>query len=311
MKTRVLLTGGGGAGTESLWKSLSEKYELFFADAAVSSIDPIVPISNRVEIPMANDESFIVKLKQIISDLEIDILVPGVDEELAYIAKERETLGAKVLLPDLDFIECMLDKYDCISSMKEKSLSVPKTVLSEDAKVIGFPQIVKPRSGRGSRGVAVVKSIEEVNAYKIFFGTEQGSTISQELGEGTEYTVLVAADMNAQLKAIVPVRIEQKRGITIRAMAERQKEIEEYCKKFQSQYEAIGIYNLQCILTENGDVVPFEINPRVSTTFCLSVAAGFEPFESVFGQSGDLTIFYPEKSYALRRNWRNHIVEIE
>jgi carbamoyl-phosphate synthase large subunit len=310
MKKIILFTGGGGAGTESLWRSLSNKYDIFFADASKENIDDLIPAANKIEIPLANDPRFLVELEKIIFDKKIDILVPGVDEELATIAKNRKQLKVKILLPDLEFIECMLDKLLCIQSMKGKGLVVPRTVLAENAYDIGFPQIIKPRSGRGSRGVAIVRTIEEVLAYKIFFRVKKESVISQELAKGTEYTVLIAADMQANLKAIVPVKIIQKKGITIRAVTEFENNIIEYCKSFQTKFKTTGIYNLQCILTDTGQVIPFEVNPRISTTFCLSIAAGFDPFNTLFEKCSQNEVFYPEKTLTLKRNWHNTIIEI-
>lgn len=310
MKKRILFTGGGGAGTESLWCTLSNRYEIFFADACKDSIDDVIPASNKIEIPLASAANYLIELENIILEKKIDILVPGVDEELMIIAKSRSQLQAKVLLPSVEFIECMLDKLLCIKAMKAKGLAVPQTLLAENANDIGFPQIIKPRSGRGSRGVAIVRTIEEVTAYKVFYRVEKGSIISQELAEGIEYTVLIAADMEANLRAIVPVKIIQKKGITIRAATEFESNIIEYCKTFQAKFKATGLYNLQCILTSTGKVVPFEINPRVSTTFCLSVAAGFDPFKILFDTSRQNNVFYPEKNHTLKRNWHNTIVEV-
>lgn len=311
MKLRILFTGGGGAGTESLWNNLSDKYELFFADACRESIDDLVPMSNKIEIPFASSPSFVSALKVVIKDKNIDVLVPGVDEELALIAKNKEQLQVQVLLPQASFIESMLDKFHCINIMKEKGLSVPTTLLSKHCTDIGFPQILKPRSGRGSRGVAIVNSIEEVSAYKIFHRVEQDAIISQQLVIGTEYTVLIAADTEGLLKAIIPVRVEQKKGITIRATAEFEKHIVEYCKLFHAAFKATGIYNLQCILTESGDVLPFEINPRVSTTFCLGIASGFDPFKVIFDSNNSQEVFYPKNKYVLKRNWHNSIIKVE
>jgi carbamoyl-phosphate synthase large subunit len=310
MRKRILFTGAGGAGTESLWTTLSDRYELIFADACKDSIDDIIPTSNKVEIPLANAPEYLIELRKVILERKIDILVPGVDEELAIISQNSNHLKVKILLPSLEFIECMLDKLLCIKIMEEKGLAAPRTLLAEDASDIGFPQIIKPRSGRGSRGVAIVNSIEEVLAYKVFYRAKEGSIISQELAKGVEYTVLIAADMQANLKAIVPVKIIQKKGITIRATTEFQSHIVEYCKSFQSKFNVTGLYNLQCILTSTGKVIPFEINPRVSTTFCLSIAAGFDPFNTLFETNNENKVFYPEKKHTLKRNWHNSIVEI-
>ncbi len=307
MKKKILFTGGGGAATEFLWRFLSERYELFFADADISAIDDKVSKKNKVEIPYANDESFIEILSQRVTDYSIDILVPSVDEELIVIGQNLDRFSAKVLLPNVEFVRSMLDKLLSMEEIAAKGLIHPKTLPVIDAEQISFPQIVKPRSGRGSRGVSILNNINEVEAYMVLNRVEPHEIISQQLALGTEYTVLIAADMHANLKAIVPVRIGLKKGITIRAETELQSDIIDYCKNFQSAFKVTGVYNLQCILTAEGEVIPFEINPRISTTFCLGVAAGFDPFEVIFNEKDESEVFYPNQTYTLKRYWHNNI----
>ena len=50
---RILITGGGGAGTEAIWCSWHERYELYFADAYPKSILPDIPDQRRISILMA------------------------------------------------------------------------------------------------------------------------------------------------------------------------------------------------------------------------------------------------------------------
>jgi carbamoyl-phosphate synthase large subunit len=42
---RILFTGGGGAGSEALWRLLHGKHELYFADARPEAIAPVIPAS--------------------------------------------------------------------------------------------------------------------------------------------------------------------------------------------------------------------------------------------------------------------------
>jgi len=150
-----------------------------------------------------------------------------------------------------------------------------------------------------------LNSEAEIEAYKVLYKANLDDIIAQELKTGVEYTVLVAADQNGKLKAVVPVKIGLKRGITIRAETEVNEAVIDYSKRFHEQFRPTGIYNIQCILTPENEVYPFEINPRVSTTFCLSVAAGFDPFSD--DPENEKTIFLPRVRYSLKRNWFNSI----
>jgi len=54
-----------------------------------------------------------------------------------------------------------------------------------------------------------------------------------------------------------------------------------------------------------GEVFPFEINPRVSTTLCLVVAAGVDPIAAYLGQTSKKMPLRFAEGLSLRRHWKN------
>jgi carbamoyl-phosphate synthase large subunit len=304
---RILFTGGGGAGSEALWRILNEKYTLFFADAILDNIDKSIPVDSRIEIAFANSKSYLKSVKSACDKNKIDLIVPTVDEELLNYDSFLNKDGLEIFLPNRNFVELMLDKHTCAEAIKYSGLNGPKTLSVDRASEIGFPLIVKPKTGRGSRGVRVVNSLKELDAYKVLFPTNEEDLIVQELAIGTEYTVLVSANRGEHLNAIIPVKVSQKKGITIQAKIDMNNKIIEYVKKFHSHYRTSGIYNMQCILTQSGVIYPFEVNPRISTTFCLCVAAGFDPFKLYFKINPEKKLFAPSNELSLQRNWINYI----
>ena len=90
----------------------------------------------------------------------------------------------------------------------------------------------------------------------------------------------MVCDSQCNLVAVVPVRVESKKGVTIRAETEANEKVIIFCRLVHERLPCSGTYNIQLILTESGDVIPFEINPRISTTFCLVVAAGIDPIQA-------------------------------
>ena len=304
-----MFTGGGGAGTEALRRYFDNKYDVYFADASINHIDCSIPYDHAVSIPLAQDDVYISTLVNVSSQLQIDFLVPGVDEELIKIANAKELFAANVFVPSSDFVELMLNKYDCAYSILDAGLTAPKTRQVSKANEIGFPLIVKPKSGRGSRGVMTVKSQKELDAYRNLFNTEDEDLIVQELGEGQEYTVLVSANKAGELNGIIPVKVNQKKGITISAKIEMNELVIDYAKKFHNKFRTPCVYNIQCILTDENVILPFEVNPRISTTFCMSIAAGFDPFKLYFRKNTEEDLFIPSNKICLRRNWKNNIFE--
>jgi carbamoyl-phosphate synthase large subunit len=308
---KVLFTGGGGAGNEALYRLLRGKYILHFGDADISAIDPGIPEECRHQLPWATDPDFAKKMLGLCGALGIDLLIPGVDEELPLFARAAESFApTRLLLPDAAYIEIMLHKLEMIRVLKARSIPVPfSQLLSEDACNFKYPCISKPIKGRGSRDVKVMNSKEDVvslrNSAEV--SESEGKFILQELIEGQEYTVQMVTDAVGRLRAVVPVKVDSKRGITIRAETCADAKVIEACMAIHAAVPAAGCYNIQLIKTETGEVLPFEINPRVSTTLCLVVAAGIDPIAIYLGQTPKEMLLPFAEGVRLRRHWNNFI----
>lgn len=305
--TRALFTGGGGAGNEALWRLLGDRYELHFGDADCTSIDPAIPADRRHQLPWATDPDFLVKMAALCRTLRIDVLVPGVDEELLKLSRSREALApTTLLLPDSDYIEVMTDKLAMVQTLDSRGIAVPQTLRLDNAHdTLGFPCISKPRSGRGSRDVRVMSNVEEVQALRDALGAAAHGSVLQEKIEGVEYTVQMVANTAGQLHAVVPVRVDLKRGITLRAHTERNQVVIAACRAIHRAVPTGGCYNIQLILTSDDRAMPFEINPRVSTTLCLVIAAGIDPIAIYgYGPANDELLPFQE-NLSLQRHWQN------
>ena len=277
---RILITGGGGASNSALFELLREKYEPHFADVDIDSRHPAIPVENFHRIEAANSENFIQSLRELEDKYKFDLIIPAVDEELTLIGSTKD-IKSDVLLPNSSFVVRNLNKFESNKFLQSKSISVPKTLLntsklSSIEKDIGFPCILKPIFGRGSRGVTRVECPEHLRISAKYSGYENKELIVQELLVGQEYTVTISADKNGNVRAIIPARVENKKGITIEAVLESNDLIEDYCNAIHHLDNPSGLYNVQLILTEDGNPYCFEINPRISTTSCFSLVAGID-----------------------------------
>lgn len=309
-RARVLFTGGAGAGGEAIYRLLDDRYQVHLADACPQGIAPAVPEGRRHRLPLAADPAFIPHLRQLCRDLAIDLVVPAVDEELVLVAGLKQP---RVLLPAVEFIRAMLDKLAFARHLQKVGLPVPATTTADrwqEARDYGGDLIVKPRSGRGSRHVHRLHSLAQLPAYLQLTGLEAGQVLVQQRIQGREYTVQMAADTLGQLRAVVPVRVEQKRGVTLRAHTCDEKAVIQACRAIHAAWPVAGCYNIQLMLDGQGVAWPFEINPRVSTTFCLAVAAGVDPIAIFLHEpSTPPSSLQPfNQCVSLQRYWSNHIV---
>ena len=309
-KKVVMITGGGGAGCEAIFRLFSDRYELYFVDSDVSNIDPIIPSSNKRQIPLATDIDFLPVLKKLCFDLEVGLLIPGVDEELLLISESADQWGAtQIMLPHSSYVSSMTDKLTMIKVLEAQDILVPKTEsLDNDISQFDFPCIVKPREGRGSRGVFSVANRIELEAFREKVGKDANTQVLQKQYFGTEYTVQMIANSERELLCVVPVKISLKKGITISAEVDDNILVVNACKLIHQKVPCGGTYNIQLILTTDGDVYPFEINPRISTTFCLVVAAGVDPIDLFLNGKVEKSPYPFNNGTVLNRHWHNYFL---
>jgi carbamoyl-phosphate synthase large subunit len=255
---------------------LQPRYDVHFADADPQARPPSIAPGAWHAVPLASAPDFMERLLDLCGGLGVDLLVPGVDEELTTIAAGRQALSCAVLLPEAGFVATHLDKLASCAALRGSGVPTPLTELCPDRRDVAFPCIVKPRRGRGSRDVRAVASEEELRAHILLCRRPAGDFIVQQQLRGQEYTVTMVADRHGVLRAVVPVRVAVKRGITLRAETDRDRRVVDACVAIHRAQPASGCFNIQAIKTDDGAVMPFEINPRISTTACLALAAGVD-----------------------------------
>jgi carbamoyl-phosphate synthase large subunit len=309
-RAKLLFTGGGGAGSEALSRLLGGRYDAHFADADPDARPYGVPATAWHPVPMASAPNFLDALSRLCADLGTDLLIPGVDEELSAIAGARDALRCEILLPPARFVETHLDKLASHRALHAAAVTVPETEMLDARQRVTFPCIVKPRRGRGSRDVAMVESDEQLRAHLVHCRRPAADFIVQERLDGQEYTVTMVADRAGELRAIVPVKVGFKRGITIRAETDRDEAVIAACAAIHRAQPVGGCFNIQLVKMADGAVKPFEINPRISTTTCLAYAAGVDFIGLYLGgdapTDGRFAAF--ENHLQLKRSWHNEFV---
>ena len=305
---RILFTGGGGATYEAVYRLWRERYDLHFVDANADAFSPELPRERCHIGPLGSDLAFASATAALCKKLKVDLLVPAVDEELPHAtAVARLAPGLAVMLPDMGYVATMLDKLRTAEALRAKQLDAPRTVTLDRVSEIGYPCFAKPRHGRGSRGAQVLRDAGAAGAYRTLSGLRDDQIVAQELLMGQEYTVLMAADREARLHAVVPVKVMVKRGITLRAETEAHPEVINACAAIHRALPTTGCYNIQLYLAPDRRVLPFEINPRISTTFCLGIAAGVDPVEIFLGTAAPKGLREFRAGLRLKRSWYNHI----
>jgi carbamoyl-phosphate synthase large subunit len=138
---------------------------------------------------------------------------------------------------------------------------------------------VKPRHGRGSRGLAFLDGPSDLRAYLGAAAKDADQYIVQERLRGPEFTTSVVVGLDGKLLAIVPKEAADKRGITQVGITRNVPAIDELCRAITEKMDPRGPYNVQLILDGAPRVI--EINPRYSTTMALTLASGVNEVDAV------------------------------
>lgn len=275
MTKKILISGAGGAALPFLIKELKNNdYEVVAIDMDKNAIGLVLADKGYV-VPAGNSKEFIPAIKKICELEKIDLFIPLVDEELIN-SCDLEDNGIKVLLPNKEFTSLCLDKNKLMKELDRKNILTPRTaLLNEDFSSFKYPLIIKPISGRGSRGIGILRNHEDLENYFSTSNYQKEELLIQEYIEGDEYTVSVVVNKDRFLQAVVPKKLIVKQGITKLAISEKNQKIMEVCAQIQKEFEVDGPINVQLKMCNKTNLpYIFEINPRFSTSITLTIASG-------------------------------------
>lgn len=279
----ILLTAAGGAALPALIAGLQVKGHRVIAVDADPNAAGLYLADRGYRIPFANDAEFAPTMRKILKTEDVRFVVPLVDEELLPLTDIAHEMNIAIIGPRRDFMALCLDKYPLMQRMAENGLPVPATrLLRNGIQDMSFPLILKPRTGRGSRGIKVVYTQAQLDEYLATAQPDKNATMVQTYVEGIEFTVSVVVSLDGVIRAVVPKEIIDKRGITRMAVTRRHDAIDRLCRTIQECLKADGPFNVQ-LRIDGASNVPFtfEINPRFSTTVTLTQAAGVDELGSL------------------------------
>lgn len=281
--TTILVTGAGGAGTLEIIRTLREtgRYRVIAVDASPYSFGFELADAAHL-VPFATDPAFDEVMAGIVASERPGYLVPLVDEEILPVHRIARATGAKVVAPAPAFCETVMDKWTAYDAFREADIPVPRTWLADtDPRAVEYPAVVKPRVGRGSRGLAYLEGPDDLVAYLAASAGTPEDYVVQRRVAGTEYTASVVVALDGTVLGVVPKQVLVKRGITLAGVTRRLPQADRLGRAIQAGLAADGPFNVQFILDEEGLPRVVEVNPRYSTTVALTIAAGVHEVDLV------------------------------
>lgn len=234
--------------------------------------------------PLAFDPLFSDWLSSTVEDHDLDVVFSGVGEVNYVLATLKDKQNKAIYLaPEYENVSTFNDKLKTIHWFKKNNIDHPSTIDLDDAKalkdmgtVVRFPMIVKPKLGKGSKGLGIIADQAAIRPY-----IDKGGYIAQEL-IGTpeaEYTCGVYKSKFGYTEVIVMQR-ELVNGSTAVAEVVQNEIIENYCRKIADAMDTICPFNIQLRLSKDNQPICFEINMRLSGTTSIRHNFGFKDCEA-------------------------------
>jgi carbamoyl-phosphate synthase large subunit len=178
-------------------------------------------------------------------------------------------LNAKVVASEATTAKTYLDKYATYLYLSKNSIPFSKSWLTGEYDFSVKNIIAKPREGRGSRGILI--NPENPNDLPVGY-------MIQQLAVGNEITTAVYVSKDKKLHGLFTMERKLTNGTTTEARVIFQYDeiLRSIAKKIIDLGGLIGSFNIQSIVTDQEEIVPFEINCRISGTNSIRHNLGFQ-----------------------------------
>ncbi|SDN50611.1 carbamoyl-phosphate synthase large subunit [Klenkia soli] len=271
----VLVTGSGGpAGVAVIRRLRALGHRVVAVDADPSAAGGALA-DVGVTVPRADHPSFVDALVAAAAEHDADALVPTVAEELVALRSAAHWLasaGLHTWLPDAATVDICCDKDLFARHMAAARVPHPAAAGSPaELAVVPGPWVVKPRRGRGSRGVQLLDDAAAVRAAML----ADPELVAQTRLTGREFTADALVSRDGELLTAVPRwREETKAGISVKGSTFASAEVTALVAATLAAVRLTGPANVQGFVADDGTVTVMEVNPRFSGGLPLTLAAG-------------------------------------
>lgn len=272
-KKSVLVTGiGGNVGQGIIRNIIESKYPITIVGCNIANFSAGNYLCDAFElVPYAFDENYIPTITEIIKKHKIDLIIPSTDYEVYYLAKNKHLLTCDVACSSETASSIYLDKWLTWLHHQKNNIPFANSCMPSQFNNQYNEHITKPKKGRGSRGL----HINHINP-KSFADEEY---MVQDLAKGKEITTAFYVTKQKQLHGLITMERTLENGTTnfskvvFNYNAEIIKTIIEPMIKLA---DIKGSINVQSIVTENNQIIPFEVNCRISGTNSIRTNFGFK-----------------------------------
>lgn len=222
-------------------------------------------------VPSINSENYILDMNKLIDRYEIDILLPTINEEIPILSKYKADIDAKMLIPSEKCATICNDKYLTNDIFVTHNIPTPDTYLATEYQQDGNVVIIKPRIGRGGKGVKIIDDPKYFNFHDL-----TDNYIVQSYINGQIFGMIVLYLDNFEIVNYVSweKHIIDEFGTAIKAITVKRDDIYNLIKKIGKEFNLTGLIDIEMIYSKEDGFKVFDINPRVGGNVYLATMSG-------------------------------------
>jgi carbamoyl-phosphate synthase large subunit len=330
---KVLMTGAGAPGGPGIIKALqqSSTIQLMVADANPDASGRTLQEPFFL-LPKASDPAFIVEIRQLCKEQEVDVLLPLVTRELEILSAHKQEFlqaGTRIIVSDAEKLHLANDKLQLMQKLHQHGIAVAPYFaantadeIATNAYALGYPEkkvCIKPALSNGSRGMRILDA--GAGSFEAFFEQKPGnahttlesilelfgnsllpSMLVMEYLPGEEYTIDALLDNGEPLLILPRKRIAMNNGISVAGVFENNEEIINYAAQVFRCMQLHGPNGLQVKRGEDGHFYVLEINPRLqgSTTTAMGMGINLPVLAVKQAMGMNIKPLMPEPHWGLR-----------
>lgn len=272
MEKKVIVTGIGGNVGQGVIRNIKKTgFNIKVIGTNVTSFSAGNHLCDLFyKVSYAYNRNYIDEIISIVNNERVDLIIPTTDFEVYFLSKNIDKIPCDVAVSKIESATNYLDKFLTFQFLNKHNIPFAESYLPSKFNREFNDYILKPRKGRGSRGI----KINPVN-YSDFNDEEY---MVQELHKGREITTSFYVKKDNSLHSFITLDRVLENGTTTHC-----KVVDDHDEKLKKILETLieksgirGAANLQSIVNKKGEIFPFEINCRISGTNSIRSNFGFE-----------------------------------
>jgi carbamoyl-phosphate synthase large subunit len=284
----------------------------FRGKIVTTDTDPLSPAFFLADayatLPPISDPRFFDCALDVIEREHVSLILPTSGFDILVYSQRKAELahrGVTVIVSDFPDLDNCNDKWKFYQLTRER-FPLPHTTL-DMRPGMEFPCLVKPIRGKGSRGIALCRTEDELTRQlKI-----QQASLIQEYLPGEEYSIDVLSDLQGNPLVAVPrVRLATKEGISVKGRVFHDPYIQEVCMDLARFLNLKGPSCMQMRSAVTGEPKFLEVNPRMGggTIFATLAGINFAQLQVALAQ-GKIVKIPPFRDLTVIRYYEEIVLE--